>query len=224
MNILTVAAHPDDEVLGAGGSIARLVKEGHKAYTLILGEGIASRYDKENDGGGSKEIEQLRKDAEDANKILGTEKTFFFDFPDNKFDSVPLLDIVKIVEKVKNSIEPAIIFTHYERDLNVDHRITYKAVIAAARPVPTETVKEIYSFEIPSSTEWSYPLTFSPNVFLDTSKSLDIKLEALKKCRAELKEYPHPRSIEGVTLIAKHRGMTVGLKSAEAFKAVRITR
>jgi len=222
MKILIIAAHPDDEVLGCGGTIPRLIKEGFEVYTLILGEGITSRDDMRDRKRREEEITELKGEAKEANKILGVKEVFFYDFPDNRFDTVPFLDIVKVVEKVKNSINPEIIFTHYERDLNIDHQITYRAVITATRPLKKESVKEIYSFEISSSTEWRYPLNFSPDVFFDISTTINIKIKALEKYKTELKKYPHPRSLEGVKLIAKNWGIKVGLEYAEAFKVVRI--
>jgi len=220
--ILIVAAHPDDEVLGCGGAIARLIKEGYEAYTLILGEGITSRDDMRDKKRREEEITELKGEAKEANKILGVKEIFFYDFPDNRFDTIPFLDIVKVVEKVKNSINSEIIFTHYEKDLNIDHQITLRAVITATRPLKEESVKEIFSFEIPSSTEWNYPLSFSPDVFFDISTTIDIKIKALEKYKTELEKYPHPRSLEGVKLIAKNWGTKVGLEYAEAFKVVRI--
>jgi len=222
MKILIIVAHPDDEVLGCGGTIARLIKEGFEVYTLILGEGITSRDNMRDRKRREEEITELKGEAKEANKILGVKEVFFYDFPDNRFDTVPFLDIVKVVEKIKNSINPEIIFTHYERDLNVDHQITYRAVITATRPLKEESVKEIYSFEIPSSTEWRYPLSFSPDIFFDISTTIDIKIRALEKYKTELRKYPHPRSLEGVKLIAKNWGIKVGLEYAEAFKVVRI--
>ena len=132
------------------------------------------------------------------------------------------MDIVKVIEKIKNQTKPEVIFTHYEKDLNIDHQITYKAVITATRPLKGESVKEIYSFEISSSTEWSYPLSFSPNLFFNISGTIDVKIKALEEYKTELMEYPHPRSLEGVKLIAKNWGMKVGLEYAEAYKVVRI--
>ncbi len=222
--ILIITAHPDDEILGCGGTIARLNKEGHTVYTLILGEGVTSRDNIRNINKRENEIINIKSYAEKANKILGVKEVFFHEFPDNRFDTVPFLDIVKVIEKIKNQIKPEIIFTHYEKDLNIDHQITYKAVITATRPIKGETVKEIFSFEIPSSTEWNYPLSFSPNVFYDISEIIDVKLMALEEYKTELREYPHPRSLEGVKLIAKNWGMKVGLNYAEAFKVVRIVK
>ena len=221
-NILIIAAHPDDEILGCGGTIARLNKEGYKITTLILGEGISSRDDVRDVKKREKDILELKEVAKRANTMLGIREVFFHDFPDNRFDTVPFLDIVKVIEKIKNKIKPDIIFTHYEKDLNIDHQITYRAVITATRPLKGESVKEIYSFEVPSSTEWSCPLSFSPNVFYDISETIDIKLKAIEEYKTELREYPHPRSLEGVKLIAKNWGMKVGLEYVEAFKLVRI--
>ena len=222
--ILVVAAHPDDEVLGCGGTIARLVKEGFEAYTLILGEGVTSRYDVRSGQKQEGEITELKRQAKEANKILGVKDVFFSDFPDNRFDTVPFLDIVKTVEKIKNEIKPDIIFTHYEKDLNIDHQITYKAVITATRPLKGERVKEVYSFEVPSSTEWSYPLSFSPDMFFDISKTIDIKLKALEKYKTELREFPHPRSLKSVKLTANLWGVKLGLDYAEAFECVRVVK
>ena len=181
MNILIVAAHPDDEVLGCGGVIAKYVKEGNEVYCLFLGRGKASR------DRGIKSIEKeqslLTKEAQKAAKILGISQIFFEDFPDQEYDTLPLLKIVKAIEKVKNKIKPDTIFTHHSGDLNLDHQITFKAVLTACRPLKKETVKKIYSFEVPSSTEWGVPKRenyFVPNVFVDVSKIFNKKIEALK--------------------------------------------
>lgn len=222
--ILVVVAHPDDEVVGCAGTAARLAREGCQVYTLILGEGITSRDEKPDRKKRKKELENLKKQAKEANKILGVKEVFLYDLPDNRFDTVCLLDIVKIVESIKNKIRPDIIFTHSERDLNVDHQITYKAVITSTRPLQQETVKEIYSFEVLSSTEWNYPLSFSPDIFFDIWDTLKYKLEALGIYKSELRVFPHPRSLEAIKLNAEYRGMQVGLKHAEAFKTVRIIR
>jgi len=223
--ILVVVAHPDDEVLGCGGTMARLALEVNNVYTLILGEGITSRDKKRMRVKRGSEIAELKKRAEDANKILGVKKVYTYDFPDNRFDTVPLLDIIKTIEKIKKDIKPDIVFTHHYGDLNIDHQITFKAVMTAFRPIKDGGVKEIYSFEIPSSTEWnvSSSLThFMPDYFVDINKSLEIKVNALKKYETELRDFPHPRSLKAVELNAKYRGIIMGFKAAEAFKAIRI--
>ena len=222
--ILIVAAHPDDEILGCGGTIARMVKEGCKAYTLILGEGVTSRDEKRDVEKRKDALERLKKQARKAGEIIGIDETFIYNFPDNRFDTVPLLEIVKVIEKVKEKIKPSIIFTHYHNDLNIDHQITYKAAITATRPVEEETVKEIYSFEILSSTEWNYPVTFSPDMFFDISNTIGLKLKAIKQYKDEIRDYPHPRSLEGIELNAKVWGQKAGVQYAEAFKVVRLTR
>jgi len=222
--VLIVAAHPDDEVLGCGGTIARLVREGHEAYTLILGEGVTSRdrsRDREKREG---EISRLKKQIRKANELLGVKEVFAFDFPDNRFDSVDFLDIVKAIEEVKNKLKPEIVFTHSKSDLNIDHQITHKAVITATRPMQNESVKEIYAFEVLSSTEWNYPLSFSPNVYFDIGDTLELKLKAITEYKSELREYPHPRSLKGIEIKARQRGMEVGFSYAEAFECVRYMR
>ncbi|HEC1790123.1 TPA: PIG-L family deacetylase, partial [Campylobacter lari] len=207
--ILIIAAHPDDEVLGCFGTIAKYIQQGYEAYTLILGEGKTSReINSEN------EQEILEDELFKANNLLGIKKVFRKFFPDNAFDKIPLLEIVKSIEEVKNEIKPNIIFTHYEKDLNIDHQITYKATITATRSLQEESVKEIYSFEILSSTEWNYPLSFQPNVFFDISETLDLKLKAMSFYQSELRNYPHPRSLEGIKINAQYQGMRVGLQYA----------
>ncbi len=223
--ILVVAAHPDDEVLGCGGTIARLTSEGSNVYTLILGEGVTSRDRKRDLAKRENEIAELKKQAENANRILGVKKVYTFDFPDNRFDSVPLLDIIKTIEETKDGFKPDIVFTHHIGDLNIDHQVTFKAVMAACRPAIGESVKEIYSFEIPSSTEWNAPSLstyFMPDYFVDINKSLEIKINALKEYKTELRDFPHPRSLKAVELNAEQWGVKMGFEAAEAFKTVRI--
>jgi len=222
--ILIVAAHPDDEVLGCFGTVARLIRDGYEAYTLILGEGKTSRDEQRVVENKRDEIKILNSEIQKANDIIDIKKVFVESFPDNRFDSVDLLDIIKVISKVKDEIKPDIIFTHYEHDLNIDHQLTYKAVITATRPMEDECVKEIYSFEILSSTEWNYPLSFSPDVFFDISDTLGLKIKAMKEYRSELCEYPHPRSLEGIELNAKYQGIKVGKNYVEAFKSIRVVR
>jgi LmbE family N-acetylglucosaminyl deacetylase len=222
--VLVVAAHPDDEVLGCGGTIAKLAREGNDYYTLILGEGITSRDEKRDRTKRENEIAALRKHTKDANKILGVKKVYTYAFPDNRFDTVPLLEIIKAIDNIKRSVKPDIVFTHHYGDLNIDHQITFKAVMTAFRPIKDESVKEIYSFEIPSSTEWNGPSSltyFMPDYFVDINKSLEIKTNALKEYKTELREFPHPRSLEAVEINAKQWGRKMGIEAAEAFKTIR---
>lgn len=222
--ILVIAAHPDDEVLGCGATIARLINEGHAVYTLILGEGITARDEKRDKEKRAKELRVLRQQAIKANKLLGVKDIFFFDYPDNRFDQMILLDIVKSIERIKNTVKPHTIFTHYSNDLNIDHQLTYQAVITATRPLPQETVREIYSFEILSSTQWRYPITFSPNVFFDVTDHIESKRDAMGVYTSELMSYPHPRSLDGIKINAQYWGVQIGVACAEAFKCIRIIR
>ena len=218
--ILIVAAHPDDEVLGCFGTVAKLIAQGYEAYTLILSEGKTSRDEIYK----TDQLNTFNREIQKANESIGIKKVFVESFPDNKFDSVALLDIVKVISKVKEEIQPNIIFTHFENDLNIDHCITYKAVLTATRPMVGESVEELYSFEVLSATEWNYPLSFSPDTFFDISNTLDLKLKAMQAYQSELCNYPHPRSLEGIKLNASYNGMRVGKKSVEAFKSVRVLR
>lgn len=222
--ILIVAAHPDDEVLGCGGTVARLIKEGHEVYTLILGEGITSRDETRIVEKRKKEICRLKRQIHQANEVIGVKEVFIHDFPDNRFDSLPLLEIVKKIEKIKNKVKPDILFTHNEQDLNIDHSIVFRAVLAATRPTVNEPVKEVYSFEVLSSSEWNFSVNFNPDVFYDISGTMTQKISAMKKYQKELRQYPHPRSLRGIRIKAESWGMKVGVKFAEAFKTVRILR
>ncbi len=223
--ILVIAAHPDDEALGCGGTMARLSREGCDVYTLILGEGITSRNKKRDRTERENEIAELGNQAEDANKILGVKEVYTYDFPDNRFDTVALLDIIKTIEKIKDGVKPDIVFTHHQGDLNIDHQITFKAVMTACRPTKDESVKEIYSFEIASSTEWNATSSltyFMPDYFVDISKCLKVKINALKRYETELRDSSHPRSLEAVELNAKLWGVKMGFEAAEAFKTIRV--
>ncbi len=221
--VLVIAAHPDDEVLGCGGTIARHTLQGDEAYCLILGEGITARY---ADRGKAKqeELKQLTLEAEQAASILGIKKVFFGNLPDNRFDTAPLLEIVKAIEEVKSEVKPDIVYTHHHGDLNIDHLITFRAALTACRPVKGESVTEIYSFAVPSSTEWNSPdaeTYFMPNIFVDISETFGKKVEALKAYHSEVREYPHPRSPKSLEIIARYWGISAGIKLAEAFRLVR---
>jgi LmbE family N-acetylglucosaminyl deacetylase len=222
--VLIVVAHPDDEVLGCGGTIAKYAKKGNKVYCLFLGGGKASRYSDKKTAIAEKKQALLSRETQEAAKILGISEIFFNNFPDQKYDTVPFLNLVKSIEKIKETIKPDIIYTHHCGDLNLDHQITFKAVLTACRPLKGETVKEIYSFEVPSSTEWGIPKRknyFIPNVFVDVSDTFNKKIEALKTYKSEIRKYPHPRSPRGLEIIARQRGMMAGKELAEAFELVR---
>ena len=219
--ILVVAAHSDDEALGCGGTIARHVSEGDIVYAIFVADGISSR-----DQAGQKDIENRTFAAERARNILGIRENFYLGLPDNRLDSLPLIEVVKGVEKILHKPKPNIIYTHHHGDLNVDHRVTHQAVMTACRPIPSSSVTEIYAFEVMSSTEWATPIAepFVPNYYVDISSQLCIKSEALKAYQQEMREAPHSRSIEHSLYLAHHRGHSVGVVAAEAFMAVRTIR
>jgi LmbE family N-acetylglucosaminyl deacetylase len=220
-SILVLAAHPDDEVLGCGGTIARLASQGGRVHVAYLADGVSSRgRDSGEAAAGNAELAERRAAARRACEILGATCVHFGDFPDNRLDSVALLDIVQPVEALIARYAPDTVLTHHAGDLNVDHRRTFEAALTACRPQPRHPVKTLLSFEVPSSTEWQAPggaCAFTPNWFVDISASLDRKLAALAAYEKELRAWPHPRSRQGVEALARWRGATVGVEAAEAF-------
>lgn len=222
--VLVVAAHPDDEVLGCGGTMARHAAAGDEVSVLILGEGATSRSKKRQPKKWKKELGQLRRGVKQAARLLGVTRTFHDEFPDNRFDSVSLLEIVKAIEEIKAKVVPAIVYTHHGGDLNIDHRITFQAVMTAWRPQPGEVVETIYAFEVPSSTEWQAMTgdqVFRPTVYVDISRTLPKKLQAMRAYGTEVRAYPHPRSPQALELTARRNGIEVGVKAAERFALIR---
>jgi LmbE family N-acetylglucosaminyl deacetylase len=226
MNVLVVAAHPDDELLGCGGTAARLAGEGHSVYLSILGEGITSRHT-DRAGADPVAIKSLHGSSQRVADLLGAKELSLHGLPDNRFDSVPLLDVVKMVEQIIERWRPEAVYTHHGGDLNVDHRILSQAVLTATRPGQRNSVRDVYMFEIPSSTEWAFQQlspAFRPNVFVDISATLDTKLKGMREYESEVRAFPHPRSSEALRAIAQRWGSVAGCKAAEAFELVRSIR
>jgi N-acetylglucosamine malate deacetylase 1 len=218
--VLVVAAHPDDEVLGCGGTIARHAALGDAVYILILAEGQTSRDLSRSKASWQKPLEALQKSSQAAARVLGAKQVVFHRFPDNRMDSVVLLDIVKVVEKHIQMLQPTTIYTHHAGDVNVDHQQTHHAVVAACRPQPGHSVRSLLFFEVASSTEWrpaASGLPFVPNRFHDISKHLAKKLSALRAYHDEMRPWPHARSLRAIEALARWRGATVGVQAAEAF-------
>lgn len=223
MNVLVVAAHPDDEVLGCGATIARLTQEGHRVYVAILGEGITSRYRLRAEADPAL-VEELQLQSQAVGQLLGAKELLPYGLPDNRFDTLPLLDVVKIVEDLVDRVRPEIIYTHHGGDLNIDHAIVYRATLTATRPVAGCRLRQLYAFEIPSSTEWAFGTlapAFRPNVFVDVSATLETKLQAIELYEGEVRPFPHPRSPEALRAIAQRWGSVAGVGAAEAFELVR---
>lgn len=219
MNIvLVVAAHTDDEALGCGGTIARHVAEGDIVYAIFMADGVTSRMNTKQHDHTKRE-----KAAEKARKILGIQKNFYLALPDNRLDTIPLIDIIQKLEAIINELKPNIIYTHHHGDLNIDHRITHEAVMTACRPTPESNIHSIYTFEIMSSTDWANPTTipFLPNFHIDISNYIPKKIEALKEYQHEMRDTPHSRNITHLIELARHRGNCVGINAAESFMMIR---
>ena len=224
MNILVIAAHPDDEVLGCGGSIAKWSRAGYKVYVLIMAEGVTSRDKTRIRDIRKNKLFQLKESAQKAGNILGVKSVTLLDFPDNRMDSLELLDIIKEIESVVYKLKPEVVVSHHSGDLNIDHRIVHESVMTACRPQPGHPVKRILSFEVASSTEWqsqAHSTPFLPNWFEDISGTLDVKIKALKAYHSEMRKWPHARSVKAVEYLAKWRGASVGSSAAEAFVLLR---
>ena len=224
--ILVVAAHPDDEVLGCGGSMYKFAQEGAHVFIAIMGEGITARYDTKDE---TEDLEKqvLHGNCRKAADLLGAKDLFMFNLPDNRFDTVPLLDVVKPIEEMVQQIRPAVIYTHSGGDLNIDHVITHRSVMTATRPMTDCPVKDVYAFEIPSATEWAFQQfqpVFRPNVFLDISKFMEVKISVMACYEGESRPFPHPRSSEAIRNTAQRWGSMVGMTYAEAFELIRSVR
>jgi len=223
MKVLVIAAHPDDEVLGCGATIARLAKEGNEVHLAILAEGITSRYSQRADADSSL-LQKLHAMSRQAASMLGARDLSLHGLPDNRMDTVPLLDVVKIVESLIEQISPSRVYTHHGGDLNIDHAVVSRAVLTATRPIQGCPVKEVYLFEVPSSTEWAFQQfesTFRPNVFVDVGDTLEVKVRAMACYESEARPFPHPRSPEALRASAQRWGSVAGCTAAEAFQLVR---
>lgn len=221
-NILVLAAHPDDETLGCGGTILRYVADGYKVFCLAMTNGVGSRKNKNN----NKFILERKKSFIKASKIL----SFYplldesFKFQDNQMDKHSLLEVIKVIENVKDKIKPKIIFTHHVSDLNIDHSIVTKAALTAFRPQENETWTHIFSYEVPSATDYSYHVKkdrFHPNTYVAIDKFWKKKEKALRAYSFELRKYPHSRSLKKIKSLNEYRGGESGIKMAESFCLLR---
>lgn len=224
--IMIVVAHPDDELLGLGATFHKLINEYNvQTHVVILGEGITSRADNRDVKAWESELSIHRENIKKAQLAIGYHSTSIYDFPDNRFDSVALLNIVKTVEKEKTQFNPDVIFTHHGGDVNIDHQRTFESIITCCRPMKDEKVKTIITFETPSGTEWRSPTDpkhFLPNLFFSVSeKDVDAKIKGMESYEFERREYPHPRSPEALKIQAQRWGVVVGANFAEAFCLIR---
>lgn len=223
-SVLVVAAHPDDEVLGCGGTIARHAEAGDHVQVLIVAEGATSRLQKRDKGESSEELSALVRAAQKAGVILGASGVELLGCPDNRLDSLDRLDLIKCIEARMERYQPSVVYVHHAGDVNVDHRRLHEAVITACRPIPGQPVRRLLSFEVASSTEWQPPGSapvFQPNWFVDISAHWSLKREALKAYASEMRPWPHARSLEALEHLARWRGAQVGVEAAEAFCLLR---
>jgi len=221
--IAVIAAHPDDEVLGCGGAIARHARELDRVHILIVAEGVTSRGPTRNRKEDRTALAEIEEAARTANGILGAAGVELLRYPDNRLDSLDLLEITKSIEEFIERLEPELVYTHFIGDLNRDHQIVSEATQIACRPLPNSRIRELLMFEVASSTGWRAGASgeFTPNYFCDISGTLDLKLRALSAYAAEMRPWPHARSIEAIDYQAKWRGASVGLSAAEAFVLAR---
>lgn len=224
MSVLCIAAHPDDEVLGVGGTLARHAAAGEDVHVCLLSDGVTSRY--ADADAAEAEIQRRRDRARQACETLGASVSFY-SFPDNSFDTAPLLDIVQTIEGEIETHDPDIVYTHHYGDLNVDHELTCRATVTATRPLADSGIDRVLAFETLSASEWSVPEpsnAFQPTSFVDVADSLDTKLEALSEYERELREPPHPRTVETVRKNTEVWGAKAGLDAAEPFELLREVR
>lgn len=221
--ILVVAAHPDDEVLGCGGTIARYRQAGAAVRIVFLGEGSTARFTRDRLACAEAlaAIADRTKSGMQAASVLGVDEPVFHNLPCVRFDTLPIIDIGKIVESEIQAFQPDTILTHTDIDTNMDHRLTLQACLQATRPGANNAVANLLSFEVQSSTEWRFTDQFRPGVFVDIGATLETKLQAMAAYESEVRPYPFPRSREGITAQAMVRGMQAGIEYAEAFQLVR---
>ena len=222
MTYLVIAAHPDDEVLGCGGTLARLGDEGFSTAILVLGEGHTSRFPNRAESD-TETVSRLATVSADVGAFLGASEIRHVGLPDNRFDEVALLDVVKEIEKVIREIQPVEIFTQHGGDLNIDHAVTFRATMTATRPMLGSHLRAVHAYEVASSTEWSFQRfapTFRANYFVDITATLGRKLRAMEMYTSEKREFPHPRSGKALEASAQRWGSVVGLEAAEAFETI----
>ena len=223
--VMVIAAHPDDEVLGCGATIAKEIANGSEVRVIIMADGITARYETVSEEA-ERELQTLYTTSCEALKVLGVpnENILYCRYADMKMNTIPFIDLVLRIRKETQAFKPSVVYTHHRGDYNVDHRVVFDVVIAATRPCPHEhTPQQLYAFEVNSSTEWASPLInpFAPTVYVNVEQTIEKKMAALLRYTTEVRDYPHPRSPDGVEILAKKRGLDVGMRYAEAFELIR---
>ena len=215
--VVVVAAHPDDEILGAGATLAAHARAGDQVHAVVLSEGATSRY-----------ADGMQESLEDAGRKAAVEIGFasirFERFPDQRLDTVALVDVTQCIEAILEELDPTVVYTHFSGDVNEDHGIVARAVWTACRPYRFPRVRRLAAFETPSSTEWGAPVSggaFSPNLYIDVSTTLDAKIAAMECYESEMRDYPHPRSARALRERAATWGTVIGRPAAEPFVILR---
>ncbi len=217
MRVLVFAAHPDDETIGAGGTIARHVAQGDQVYWSIVTQGYEPFRTAE-------ELAVARAQVLEVQRVLGIEEVYFCELPTVKLNTVPYRTLSSSLQRIVDTVRPEVVYTTPPSDINLDHRLVYDSTLVATRPLPGCSVRRLLAYEIAPTARFGLPAgatAFEPNVFVDISPYLDTKLDAMRCYRTQLREHPHPRSLEGLRLLAEERGLSVGLGAAECFRLVR---
>jgi LmbE family N-acetylglucosaminyl deacetylase len=215
--IVVIGAHPDDELLGAGGTLARHVLAGAEVHAVVVADGAGSRYPGDM-------MATLEKDARRAGEVIGFATMRFLALPDQRLDVEPLIELTQLLEAELDEIGPQVVLTHFPHDVNTDHGQVAKAAWTACRPYYRRGLRRFAVFETPSSTEWAWPIDgtgFQPTLFVDVAETLDVKTEAMECYESELRDYPHPRSSRALRERAAFWGSQVGLLAAEPFRVLR---
>ena len=215
--VLVIAPHPDDEVLGCGGTMAKHASGGDEVYLCIVTKAYPPEWPED-------ELKERREEVLKVNEILGIKKTHFLDLPTVRLDTMAQKELNDVITQVVSEVQPEVVYIPHKGDVNRDHQLVFDAAMVAVRPKPGSVVKKALCYEILSETEWAAPFpenAFIPNVYVDISETLEIKLKAMSEYRSELKEFPHPRSLEAISALAKMTGAAVGVEAAEAFMLVR---
>lgn len=215
--VVVLGAHPDDEILGAGGTLARHVMAGEEVHAIVVADGASSR--------ASDEMKvALEKDAARAAETIGFTSIRLESLPDQRLDTVAFVDLTQIIESILDDIQPHVVYTHFPGDVNVDHGLVARATWTACRPYARPQLRRFAVFETPSSTEWAWPVNDSslqPNLFVDITETLDTKIAAMECYQSELREYPHPRSSRSLRERAAYWGSHVGRRAVEPFRILR---
>ncbi len=217
MNVLVVAPHADDEMIGVGGTIVKHIAQNNKVYICIATKGAQPIFE-------NAYVDKIRDETIKSHKFIGIEKTYFLDFPAVMLEQIPRYEINGGLLRVINETKPDIVYIPHFGDMQKDHQIIAEAAMVAVRPKYEHKIRAVYAYETLSETEWNIPHAanaFIPNVFNDISDFLDSKLEAMKIYESQLADFPNPRSLEAIEALAKYRGSTINVKAAESFMLIR---